>query len=165
MAKVCTNFCGFLHRVCFAVAVCFVSLFCVNGAWAATFELTTVELSAGDTFQFMISAQGTFDVDCGDGGTLSGNGVSGNTIDHTSNTTIYTYTCTYDSDGPKIIGFDGTADAYNMSNYAAIRFNITDGASDANAAKIETISGSLGQIFGTVDASVASGQPKFIGTF
>ena len=152
--------------MCFAVAVCFVSLFCVNGARAATFELTTVELSAGDTFQFMISAQGTFDVDCGDGGTLSGTGVTPGTttIDHTSNTTIYTYTCTYDSDGPKIIGFDGTADAYN-TNYAAIRFNITGGTTDANAAEIKTISGSLGQIFGTVDASVASGQPKFTGTF
>ncbi len=45
-----------------------------NGSNCQTskFELTTTNLSAGVSFKFDISASGTFYVDCGDGGTLSG---------------------------------------------------------------------------------------------
>ncbi len=163
MAKVCTNFCGFLHRVCFAVAVCFVSLFCVNGAWAGPdeFFVTTVELAAGDVFEFSISAQGTYVVDCGEGGTLSGTGVSHDNIDHTSNTTAYTYTCTYDTDGVKTIAFAGDATLYGMSyNAAAISFY----TSSANAAKVAEISGDLSSIFPYLGSNLTQ-QPKFYRTF
>ena len=138
--------------------------FCANGAWAATFELTTVELAAGDTFQFKMSAAGEFYVDCGTDGVLSGTGVSGDTITR-ANTTEATYTCTYSSTGAKTIQFAGTATGHS-SGTAAIRFNIGDNNNDTNAKKIVSISGSLGQIFGTIaNPSTGIGQPRFYRTF
>ena len=137
--------------------------FGATSAWAATFELTTTELAAGDTFEFMISAQGTFEVDCGDGGTLSGTGVTPGTttIDHTSNTTNYTYTCTYDTDGAKVIGFDGTAEAYaGTTGVAAISFY----TSATNAAKVADISGNFSDIF-PEESSSGYRCPRFYQTF
>ena len=43
------------------------------------FEITTTELTAGDEFKFYISAIGTFYIDCGNGGTLSGTDTLKNT--------------------------------------------------------------------------------------
>ncbi len=104
-------------------------------------------------FNFNISAQGTFYVDCGDGGTLSGTGVSGKTITRTD-TTEATYTCTYQYDVYDQIRFGGMATGYNTTNVSTIRFN-------ENPNVIEAISGSLGAIFPTIGTS----QPRFISTF
>ena len=104
-------------------------------------------------FRFNISAQGTFYVDCGDGGTLSGTGVSGKTITRTD-TTEATYTCTYQYDVYDQIRFGGMATGYNTTNVSTIRFN-------ENPNVIEAISGSLGAIFPTIGTS----QPRFISTF
>ena len=131
------------------------------------FLLTTTELSAGDTFQFSISAVGIFYIDCGDGGTLSGNGVSGYTITK-SNINKYTYTCTYTNAGTHTIQFGGHATGYNNTtdNLAAISFNVSGNYNDTNVKKISAISGSLGQIFGTITNSSAWGrQPNFKHTF
>ena len=130
------------------------------------FTLTTTNLSAGDTFQFKISAAGEFYVDCGDDGILSGpsgSGVSGDTITK-SNTNEYTYTCTYSSAGAKNIQFGGGATGY--SGLAAIKFSISSSPNDTNVKKIASISGSLGQIFGTIqNPATGSGQPMFSMTF
>ncbi len=104
-------------------------------------------------FIFNISAQGTFYVDCGDGGTLSGTGVSGKTITRTD-TTEATYTCTYQYPTYDSIRFGGMATVYNTTNVSTIRF-------DENLDVIEAISGSLGAIFPTIGTS----QPRFISTF
>ncbi len=138
--------------------------FGATSAWAGPdeFFVTTTNLSAGDTFQFSISAKGTYVVDCGDDGTLSGTGVTHDTIDHTSNTNMYTYTCTYNSGGVKTVAFAGDATGYNTGSVAAIKFNMTDSSNDTNVKEIAAISGSLGQIFGTVaNPSTGSGQPGF----
>ena len=143
----------------FVVFAILISVFWMGNAYAVNpvFSLTTTELASGDTFQFNISAAGTFYVDCGTGGILSGNGVSGDTITK-NNTSNYTYTCTYSGDtGPKTIQFDGAATGY--ASTTAISFS-------PSATKIASISGSLGQIFGTIaNPTIGSGQPRFTGTF
>ena len=128
------------------------------------FSVTTSSIAVDGTFQFYLSAQGTFYVDCGDGGTLSGTGVTGGTIEKT-NTTEYFYKCTYSTTGTKTIRFGGVATQYNTGTQtAAIRFNITDNTYCANAERITSISGDLSAVFPYI--STASGkQPKFYKTF
>ena len=132
------------------------------------FSLNTTQLNANDTFKFLIASAGTFFIDCGTDGILTSadNDVTARTDGgyrvirtHTNGTT---YTCTYSTGGSKTIQFGGEATEY--SNFAAIRFNIN--VTDANEKKIASISGSLGQIFGTIaNLSTSSGQPKFLQTF
>ncbi|MBR3147764.1 MAG: InlB B-repeat-containing protein [Alphaproteobacteria bacterium] len=127
------------------------------------FTLTT---SSTNSFQFKLSAAGTFYVDCGNGGTLSGTGASGNTITR-ADTTEATYTCSWTNSATRTIRFSGAATGYNSSyGVAAIKFNMTDAATDANAALLTGMSGTLGSIFGTVaTASTGSVQPAFNKTF
>ncbi len=130
---------------------------------AAKFTITTTEIADGETFQFYMSAKGTFYVDCGTGGTLSGTGASGKTITR-SNTTGATYTCTYTGDTEaKTIRFGGiaaTGNAYSTGvniSAAAIRFNVTP-------ALVASISGSLGAVFPSRGTTTAR-QPVFWSTF
>lgn len=121
----------------------------------AKFTLTTTEIAADGTFQFYMSAKGTFYVDCGAGGTLSSSAsdVSGKTITR-SNTTGATYTCTYSTAGIKMISFGGLATGYGDSfDSSAIVF--------ADNLYVARISGSLGAIFPTVGTS----YPRFYRTF
>ena len=145
----------------------FCGLFChIDSAYAVDypFSVTTSSISSGGTFQFKMSAQGTFYVDCGTGGTLSGTGVSGNTITK-SNTTEYTYTCTYSSTGTKTIRFGGTATGYNTNYFTpAINFNITGNIHDSNAVLITSISGNLSTIFPNNGTALGS-HPVFASTF
>ena len=127
------------------------------GATAAAFSVTTTNLSAGDTFQFSISAAGTFSVDCGTDGALSGTGVSGGTIIDRQNTTNNdTYTCTYSSGGVKTISFyDGySATGYNTdSTVAAISFK--------NNTYVKELNGDLSTVF----PEVGGQYPSFYETF
>jgi len=134
------------------------------------FTLTT---TATNSFQFNISAAGTFYVDCGDNGTLTTTGgkksadndITNNDTITRLNTNGKTYTCIWRSNAAHTIRFGGSATGYSTNDQtAAIRFYIAD---DTNAKKISSISGSLGQIFGTVEnpSNGYSGQPRFIGTF
>ena len=129
--------------------------------WMNTFPftLTTTNLTASTrTFTFNISAAGTFYVNCGSDGTLSGTGVSGNTITK-NDTTQYAYTCTYDTNGIKTIEFGGTATSYTTSNniYSAISFT-------PSASKVASITGDLSAIFPYLGST--DGQyPRFIQTF
>jgi len=131
------------------------------------FTVTTTNLSANTEFRFYISATGTFYVDCGAGGTLSGTGVSNNTITR-NDTTEALYTCTYSTAGTKTIRMAGLATGYmvttaynvdKVNNIAAIRF-YGAGASQL----ISSISGSLGTIFPTL-GSADTQQPRFVETF
>ena len=142
--------------------------FCPGGIYYT--EDTTIDHGIGKflvttttgqtTFDFTLSAVGTFTVNCGDDGTLSGTGVSGTTITRT-NTTSATYTCTWGMTNAHTIYFDGLATNYNTSTTAAIAFS-TNGA----AAKIASIDGNLSAIFPSISGNLASGaQPRFSQTF
>jgi len=137
------------------------------------FTITTTNLNAGDEFNFYMSASGTFYVDCGDGGTLSGTGVTNNTITR-NDTTEALYTCTYSTAGAKTIKMAGLATGYcTGENYPAIRLfsgDINYGAnsmiSSGTEIYIHQISGSIGAIFPTLTNPVyGTGQPSFYMAF
>ena len=147
------------------------------------FSITTTELS-DKNFQFRIFAAGTFYVDCGTGGTLTSDAspsdISGNSeggfiinrsnVGASSENRGKVYTCSYSDTNSKTIQFGGQATGY-FSDFQVIGFNITAPSltegRDANVKKISSISGSLGQIFGTIENPTTgySGQPKFSRTF
>ena len=166
------SFCRSLRRILFASVLLVFGWIGVAHA-TATFSITTTNLSAGDTFQFKISAAGTFYVDCGTDGVLTSTAnditgpVNGEYTITRTNATEATYTCTYQSSGgAKIVQFDGAATGYRNDSTAAIRFNIIGTDADTNVKKISSISGSLGQIFGTItNPTTGVGQPKFAYTF
>ena len=130
------------------------------------FSLTTTNLNANDNFQFGLSARGTFYVDCGANGTLSGDGVSGGTI--TKNNTNYNvYTCTYTTSGSKTIQFGGTATEYTWMSLPVFKFNNPASDSytshpDVNAKKVASIYGNLSVIFPKLGDN---SFPKFRYTF
>ncbi len=111
------------------------------------FSVTTSET---DVFKFTMTAQGTFYVDCGNGGTLtsSSDDISGKTITRT-NTTVATYTCNWDSPSAQTIRFAGLATGYSSSgNDGCIVFGThTPNNSVLRPDLITNISGSLGEIF------------------
>ena len=135
------------------VLCCFV----INNAWASSPKFS-VYVDVRDTFSFKMSAAGTFTVDCGDGGTLSGDGVSGNTITR-NDTTVATYTCTYTNGYRGLIGFDGTATEYNYSGNA----NNPDRSpiSFDNNRDIMEVSGDMSAVFPIQDGVA----PQFVYTF
>jgi hypothetical protein len=137
-----------------------------------SFSVTTTSISSGGTFEFSLSAKGTFYVDCGNGGTLSSDDatanamISGGTITK-NNTTNYNFKCTYSSAGAKTIQFGGEATEYNSASgdnvVAAISFYKSSGGTQS---KIASISGSLGAVFPTIgNGSDANQQPRFRSTF
>ena len=98
------------------------------------------------SFEFDISAAGSFSINWGDG-----------TVDNINktDTTNTTYSHTYDSAGEYTISIGGEATAYNTSTTtAAISFS--------NNQNTAGISGSLGAIFGTLPSGT---QPRFYRTF
>lgn len=130
------------------------------------FELTTTNLSANDSFHFSMSAKGTFYVDCGDGGTLSGTNASGKKISKSTNVNVQ-YTCEWATAGAHTIKFGGIATEYAnaatdiSSTMAALSFgDLLTG----NAAKIASISGSLASLFPQLGTS-ANQIPQFTNTF
>ena len=132
------------------------------------FAVKTTNLTAGSTFDFLMSAVGTFTVDCGDGGVLTDDAetttVSGNTITR-SNTTTVTYTCTWANAGAHTIIFDGTGTGYSTSNnIAVILFSNYNNNAGGSGRKIASISGNLAALFpqlGTQNGQI----PRFYRTF
>ena len=127
-----------------------------NGSNCQTAKFTLTTTSTTTSFQFSLSAAGTFYVDCGDGGTLSGTGASGKTITKT-NLSGYTYTCSWNSAGAHTIRFGGAATGYGSGEWIhTIRFNINgNDSANENVKKIASISGSLGAIFGRLFLTMA----------
>ena len=126
------------------------------------FSVTTT--SSTTSLIFSLSAKGTFYVDCGDGGTLNGTGVSGNTITRT-NTTSAEYTCSWSS-GTHTVRFAGSADnsgsPYNTNtSIPAISFYKSSGGTQA---KIASATGSLSALFPRISAT-AGQYPTFFATF
>ena len=75
-------------------------------------QVGTSNIEAKETIVFSLSAIGTFYVDCGNSGSLSGTGVSGKTIIR-SDATVDEYTCTYSTaDTTKFIRFGGEATGF-----------------------------------------------------
>ncbi len=146
-------------------------VFSLFAAWAEEepdykFTLTTTTLPVENNtyvFEFQLSAAGTFYIDC-DGGTLSGTGVSGNTVTRTS-TTNETYKCVYQSSNARDIRFGGKATAYSDTGdtvhpnlfVATISFEISN-------TKVASISGDLSAVF-PIKGSADSEKPKFKRTF
>ena len=116
------------------------------------FTVTTVDMSPGATFTFKMTAKGTFRVNCGDGGVLSGTGVSGNTITRT-NTTEATYTCTYPSAGVHKITFEKVSVTGYFTN------NTTGTLTFRDNTNVAGISGSIGSVFPTITPGVKGETP------
>ena len=152
----------------------------------AKFTLTT---SATNSFQFSMTATGTFYVDCGDDGVLSiettkadcGNGniqiessstISGKTIIRTTINEYELFKCSYGNSGGRTIKFGGRATGYSTqtgTSSMALSNDTILGCSTIrfeSPAKITGIYGTLGAIFGTVSNPVIGQlQPRFISTF
>ena len=135
----------------------------------APFSVTTV--STATSLQFNLSAQGTFYVDCGDGGALTD--ANSNNLWKTitrNNTTEATYTCTWASAGAHTVRFGGEATDYNTDENTMTTISFWAGSSDANknanAAKITSIAGNLSTIFPYKTGNAQNGaQPRFRNTF
>ena len=128
------------------------------------FTLTTTELAANGSFNIWLSAKGTFYIDCGTKGTLSGAGTSGKTLTKTTNL-VSEVSCKWTSAGVHTIRFGGTATEYASvgldasSTNSAIQFGTS-----SNQQKIASISGSLGAMFPQLGAG-ANQVPSFASLF
>ena len=137
-----------------------------NGSQCETvkFTLTTTSLAANGSINIWMSAKGTFYIDCGENGTLSGAGTSGKTLTKTTNL-VSVVSCEWSSAGVHTIRFGGVATEYASvgldasSTNAAIQF----GAS-SNQQKIAAVSGSLGALFPQLGTS-SNQVPSFASLF
>lgn len=117
-----------------------------------SFIVRTINMEANSTFTFTMTANGTFTVDCGDGGVLSGTGVSGKTITRT-NTSEATYTCTYSDAGEHDIKFEKVT----VTGYFA---DTTKGTLNfQNNTNVAGIYGSIGAVFPTITPGVKGKTP------
>ncbi len=136
----------------------------VNAAYSAdnaetpTPEFTVTTTPDTSEFGFFISAAGTFTIDWGDGTVETfTKGVTGNASWDNYGTW---YSHTYDTTQSYTIGISGDATAYHTDEHtAAIRFYRSFGGFHA---KIASISGSLGKIFGNLSDGT---RPRFYYTF
>ena len=137
-----------------------------NGSQCETvkFTLTTTELAANGQLNIWMSAKGTFYIDCGDGGTLSGTGTSGKTLTKSTNL-VSEVSCKWTAAGVHTIRMGGVATEYASVGLDASSTNsaIQFGAS-SNQAKIAAISGSLSAIFPQL-GSAANQVPSFASLF
>lgn len=128
------------------------------------FTLTTTELAANGSLNIWMSAKGTFYIDCGKNGTLSGAGTSGKTLTKTTNL-VSEVQCKWSSAGVHTIRFGGTATEYASvgldasSTNAAIQFGTS-----TNQSKIASVSGSLGAMFPQL-GSASNQVPSFASLF
>ena len=121
-----------------------------------SFFVSLTDITAGETFEIQLSAQGNFTIDCGNGNVQ--------TINRTD-TTNTTYSCTYISGGNYTVGIGGLAISYSATISTAISFySSAHAATHPNRAKMTGISGDLGQIFPILNATT-SGSPRFYQTF
>ncbi len=136
-----------LNRFIFSATVAIALMFNATGARAATSpEFTITTTSDTSSFNFNISAAGTFEIDWGDGEI--------ETIVK-EDTEDINYPHNFDAPGTYTIGISGQATAYNTTQtVAAISFS--------GNTNIVAIDGSLGAIFGTISDTE---QPRFVQTF
>ena len=170
-----------LKRLFSALFACLLCVFVVNAAVACTeneidvtgngsqcetvkFTLTTTELAANASFNIWMSAKGTFYIDCGAGGTLSGTGTSGKTLTKSTNLASE-ISCRWSTAGAHTIRFGGTATGYASVGLDASSTNsaIQFGAS-SNQQKIASVSGSLGEMFPQL-GSASNQVPSFASLF
>lgn len=137
-----------------------------NGSQCETvkFTLTTTNLAANASFNIWTSAKGTFYIDCGDGGTLSGTNTSGKKLNKTTNL-VSEVRCEWSTAGAHTIRFGGVATEYASVGLSASSTNsaIQFGTS-TNQQKIAAISGSLGALFPQLGSS-ENQIPRFTSTF
>ena len=133
---------------------------CPKNAFNATFSVGLGTLNSGDTFGFNMSASGVFYVNWGDGTPIE-------KIDRTGDTTNKSYYHTYKTmPNGTTVRFSGKATGYNDSSYSNPAINFWYGSDDTarkkNTAKITSVSGSLGSIFGTLSTGK---NPRFNNLF
>ena len=125
---------------------------CDDPAFTITTTSDTTEL------KFSLAARGTFYVDCGDGGTLTGSGVTDTQIIR-SGISSSLYSCTWESAGAHTIMFGGTAVEYGTDS--SISFWRSSNGTQAN---IASVTGSLSTMFPQHGTSSGE-QPVFMNTF
>ena len=158
--------CAFLMLLLMPVAgafACAQNEIDVNGdgtnCQTSKFEITTTNLAANTEFRFYMSAKGTFFIDCGEDGTLSGTDVSGKTVTRTT-TDANLYTCSYSTSGVKIIRFGGLASGYSKLPSSTISFSLVYKENTPN--HINKVSGDLSKIFPYISTNSSNGeQPRF----
>ena len=122
----------------------------------AKFTVETTNLSSNKTFQFVLSATGTFYVDWGDNTPVT-------TITRVD-TTPTEYTHTFATGGVKYIRFGGVATGYNTTSYAdkdasgaAIRFGAATSNTSTHTSGTPTLiaklTGSIGSVFPTLGSA------------
>ncbi|MBR2285973.1 MAG: hypothetical protein IJ866_00720 [Alphaproteobacteria bacterium] len=147
------------YYLTFNSITCAENQFATNGSCVDS-KFSVITTNNTNSLIFSLGAQGTFFVDCGDGGTLtqaanSHGTISGKQITR-SLTSETTYTCTWSSAGEHTIRFGGEATGYGDNSTISF-YQQSNGTQD----KIKSISGSLGAIFPVVGGVV----PKFSYTF
>ena len=123
-----------------------------TGGEGEAFKVHLTGMTAGDLFDFQISAQGNFTINWGDGSATQSI-PKGNTM----NTT---FGKTYAAAGNYIVTIGGRATGYNpgFTNPAVSFMN------SANKANITRISGDMGSVF-PILGSAGTGTPRFRSTF
>ena len=131
-----------------------------DGTKCQTIKFTLTTTQNTTSLKFTMTAIGEFNVDCNDGGILSGDGVSDKTISRL-NTNIATYTCTWDTAGGHSVHFGGVATNYSTNtNVAAISFNTT------TKTNVASVSGNMSSVFPYISDNALNGaQPRFYYTF
>lgn len=132
----------------------------IRAAWAVDYPLTIVTPNSTTTFSFSLTVVGTFYVDCGDGGTLSGTvgtiTPAENKIER-SNVSKGVYTCSWSGSGAKTVRLGGSASSYSTNSQSSpISFQSYN--------QVASISGDLSEIF--PNRGTGSGQyPYFYRMF
>lgn len=133
------------------------------------FQITTTSLAAGDAVEFLLTAQGTFYVDCGDGGTLDSvfySATMPNNIIVQNDTSANVYKCSYTTSGVKNIRFGGLATDYNEGAPAISFSEDYSGNTLDSRGLIDAVSGNMSAVFPYISTNQPDGnQPRFILTF
>lgn len=137
------------HQVADTIATDFAVSELIGLEWP--FEITTTEISSGDTFEYMLGAAGEFMVDWGDGTVEK--------IDRNT-TELGMYSHTYETAGTYKIKFRGHATGYEIIDFETAK--IWSAIVFEGNYMIASISGSLGSIFGTLPDGT---NPTFLFTF
>ena len=139
-----------------------------DGTQCEPVHFTLGTTSNTNKLSFIMTAEGDFYVDCGNGGTLtsSASDVTNNTTITRRNRESATYTCTWGTAYTQSVRFGGTAKAYHAysttADYPAIGFYKSSGGTQG---KIASVSGNMSAMFPYQSSAPETYQPRFETTF
>lgn len=129
------------------------------------FRITTTSMPANSDFQFHLSAMGTFTVDCGNGGVLSGAGVSGTTITRSDTNSNPLYACGYLTGGIKKITFSGVATGYrHQGSTLDATISFSDESLVSTGTYVASVSGDMSAVFPYLGSNYSQ-KPDFYKAF